>query len=124
MNNNFYPAAVDKITQAITADHAGDYEKAYPLYKAAIEYFMTGMKYDSNPASKAQIKDKVTGYMDRAEALRNVLESQKQPPSSKGAGGGAVTRNKDEDSKEDDDKSKMRGALSSAIVSEKPNVKW
>lgn len=26
--------------------------------------------------------------------------------------------------KDDDEKAKMRGALSSAIVSEKPNVKW
>ena len=46
-----------------------------------------------------------------------------------GGGGGSATASKDpskgKDGKGDDDETaKLRGALSSAIVSEKPNVKW
>lgn len=65
--------------------------------------------------------------MKRAEEIKNVLESQNNPAKG-GGGGGSKTLSKDDaknnkDDK-DDEKSKMRGALSSAIVSEKPNIKW
>lgn len=64
--------------------------------------------------------------MERAEQLKKALS---QPPSSSkgggGSGGGSATKSRDEgDSKDDEEKSKLRGALSSAIVSEKPNIKW
>lgn len=64
--------------------------------------------------------------MKRAEDLKNVLAEQSAPKKGKGGGGGgAATKNKEDgDTKDDEEKTKMRGALSSAIVSEKPNVKW
>ena len=77
--------------------------------------------------------ERVDGYMKRAEDLKNVLESQHAPPPSKGGGGGGggsggITKRRtdgDNDRDEDDrEKSKLRGALSSAIISEKPNVSW
>lgn len=52
MQNQFIPQAVEIVKQAIDADNAGDYEKALPLYKRALEYFMTGLKYEQNPAGK------------------------------------------------------------------------
>ena len=77
--------------------------------------------------------ERVDGYMKRAEDLKNVLESQHAPPPSKGGGaggggsGGITKRRTDGDNDRDEDdreKSKLRGALSSAIISEKPNVAW
>ena len=77
--------------------------------------------------------ERVDGYMKRAEDLKNVLESQHAPPPSKvggagGGGSGGITKRRtdgDNDRDEDDrEKSKLRGALSSAIISEKPNVAW
>lgn len=56
MDNQFIPQAVDIVKQAIQADNAGDYEKALPLYKRALEYFMTGLKYEKNPAARDTIK--------------------------------------------------------------------
>jgi vacuolar protein-sorting-associated protein 4 len=128
MNNTFIPQAVEIVKQAIDLDNLGEYEKALALYRRSLEYFMTGLKYEQNPASKKMILDRVDGYMKRAEEIKNVLESQNGPVSGKGGGGGAKTLSKDDpknkEDKGDEEKTKMRGALASAIVSEKPNIKW
>eukprot|EP00595_Chromulina_sp_UTEXLB2642_P001625 CAMPEP_0196764086 /NCGR_PEP_ID=MMETSP1095-20130614/5342_1 /TAXON_ID=96789 ORGANISM="Chromulina nebulosa, Strain UTEXLB2642" /NCGR_SAMPLE_ID=MMETSP1095 /ASSEMBLY_ACC=CAM_ASM_000446 /LENGTH=373 /DNA_ID=CAMNT_0042118713 /DNA_START=260 /DNA_END=1381 /DNA_ORIENTATION=- len=43
----------------------------------------------------------------------------------KPASGGTTTKSKDDkEDKEDEEKTKMRAALSAAIISEKPNIKW
>lgn len=63
--------------------------------------------------------------MKRAEDLKNALEgSQNQGPSNGGGGTNTATKSNKDGGKDDDEKGKMRSALSSAIVSEKPNVKW
>jgi vacuolar protein-sorting-associated protein 4 len=87
---------------------------------------MTGLKYEKNPAARQRVLEKVDGYMKRAEQLKNSLEGANNTTKPSGGGGGAATKNKNDekDSKEDDEQKKLRGALSSAIVSEKPNVKW
>ena len=128
MNNTFIPQAVEIVKQAIDLDNLGEYEKALALYRRSLEYFMTGLKYEQNPASKKMILDRVDGYMKRAEEIKNVLESQNNGANKGGGGGGAKTLSKDDakgkEDKGDEEKTKMRGALSSAIISEKPNVKW
>jgi vacuolar protein-sorting-associated protein 4 len=127
MQNNFTPQAVEIVKQAIDHDNLGEYEKALGLYRRALEFFMTGLKYEQNPAARKMILERVDGYMKRAEEIKNVLETQGGPPPSKG-GGGAKTLDKNDpkhkDGKDDDENAKMRGALSSSIISEKPNVKW
>jgi len=70
--------------------------------------------------------------MKRAEELRDYLNKQaevnKQGGSSGGGGGGAGgAGTKPKGAGEDDadaEKQKLRGALSGAVVTEKPNVKW
>ena len=52
MQNSFYPQAIDVVQKAIEADNAQEYEKAYALYKKAIEYFVTGLKYEQNPSGE------------------------------------------------------------------------
>lgn len=49
MQNNFIPQGVTEVTKAIQLDNDGDYEKALPSYKRALEYFTTGLKYEQNP---------------------------------------------------------------------------
>lgn len=92
-------------------------------YRRALEHFLTGLKWVENPAAKESIKTRIDGYMKRAEELRDVLDKQKAGPQKK-SGGGAATKNKDDGDKDEDETRKMKGALSSAIVSEKPNVAW
>ena len=67
MENQFIPQAVEIVKQAIAADQAGDYEKALPLYKRSLEYFMTGLKYEKNPAARDTIK------LVRYDLIVNVL---------------------------------------------------
>jgi vacuolar protein-sorting-associated protein 4 len=129
MQSQFIPQAAEIVKQAIEADVAGEYEKALPLYRRALEYFMTGLKYEPNPAAKKQIMERVDGYMKRAEELKNAIAGGGgHGPSGAGAGGGggstSTQNRKDGDQKDEEEKNRMRGALKSAIVSEKPNVKW
>ena len=71
---------------------------------------------------------RVDTYINRAEVLKKALDEATAPPAEPkghGGSGGASTKAKgDGDGKDDDESKKLRGALSSAIVSEKPNVKW
>jgi hypothetical protein len=93
------------------------------------DYFMAGLKYEKNPQTKATISARVEGYMKRAEDLKAVVDKDRAAAANKGkkggGGGGTATRNPGEDEeKEDEEKNKLKGALSSSIVTEKPNVKW
>ena len=44
--------------EAVQEDQAGNYQKAFDLYKIALEYFSTHLKYEKNPRSKAAISEK------------------------------------------------------------------
>uniref|UniRef100_I2CP71 Vacuolar protein-sorting-associated protein 4 n=2 Tax=Nannochloropsis gaditana TaxID=72520 RepID=I2CP71_NANGC len=89
---------------------------------------MAGLKYEKNPATKATIQARVEGYMKRAEDLKEVVEKERaaaQNRGRKGGGeGGTATRQPGEDEKEEEDKNKLKGALASSIVTDKPNVRW
>mmetsp|Transcript_8876 Transcript_8876/g.20711 ORF Transcript_8876/g.20711 Transcript_8876/m.20711 type:complete len:467 (-) Transcript_8876:422-1822(-) len=127
--NTFISQGIDIVKLAIEADNAHDYETALTHYKKCLEYFMTGLKHEKNPAVRDTILKRVEGYMKRAEDLKNVLDEQAQSKNNgpSGGGGGAASLSKDAkggDSKEDAEKQKLADSLSSAIVAEKPNVSW
>ncbi|OQR86899.1 vacuolar protein sorting-associating protein [Achlya hypogyna] len=122
MDNKFIPQAIALVTQAIQEDTNKNYEAAFKLYKQSLEHFMIGVKYEKNPTSKEIIMKRVEGYMSRAEQLREMLEGAARPKVV--AAGGVAEKDKDDEESEDTEKSKLRGALASAVVSEKPNVKW
>merc|ERR1719444_324364 len=87
---------------------------------------MVGMKYEKNEARKNTILERVEGYMKRAEELSDYIKKKNELEQG-GSGEGAATLNKSDKEGEnsmDKEKEKLRGALSSAIVSEKPNVQW
>ena len=62
--------------------------------------------------------------MKRAEELKDAIAGAAKNNNNKNGEGGTATKHKTEGDKDDEEKAKMRGALSSSIVSEKPNVKW
>ena len=47
------------VKEAVQEDQAGNYQKAFELYKIALDYFSTHLKYEKNPRSKAAISEKV-----------------------------------------------------------------
>ena len=124
MENKFIPDAIEIVGRAIKADNDGEYEQALNLYRDALGRFTMGLKYEKNESRKKLIIERVEGYMKRAEELRDYLNKQ-QELESKG-GGGAASKKRGEGDDDDDakEKSKLRGALSNAIVTEKPDVKW
>jgi len=121
------------VKQAVIADNADELEKALSLYKQGLGYFMTGLKYIKNDKSKNAIREKMLQYMDRAEQIKQAIE-RKTAPKKKvvktGAKGGSDEKKEgkngehDEDDEKDPETAKLQAALSSAIVTEKPNVKW
>jgi vacuolar protein-sorting-associated protein 4 len=121
MENNLLPQAVDIVKQAMSYDAGGDYENALTFYRRALEYFVVALKYESNPSSKATILSRVEGYMKRAEQLKEVLDANQNNSSGSTSG---LTKNRQPGDKDEDESAKMKGSLSSAIISEKPNVKW
>mmetsp|Transcript_32613 Transcript_32613/g.59052 ORF Transcript_32613/g.59052 Transcript_32613/m.59052 type:complete len:449 (+) Transcript_32613:75-1421(+) len=124
MENSFIPDGVEIVSRAIAADNENEYEKALALYRDALARFTMGLKYEKNEARKKLILERVEGYMKRAEELRDYLN--KQSELDKEGGGGAAMKSKDDKDEDDADaeKKKLRGALSGAIVTEKPDVKW
>ncbi|KAI3783681.1 hypothetical protein L1987_42767 [Smallanthus sonchifolius] len=131
MYSNFKEQAIVYVKQTVEEDTAGNYAKAFTLYMNALEYFKTHLKYEKNPKLKEAITQKFTDYLRRAEEIRAVLEDGGgSKPSSNGGETGVVTRpksnkkNGDGDGGEDAEQAKLRLGLNSAIIREKPNVKW
>ncbi|KAF2737959.1 vacuolar protein sorting-associated protein-like protein VPS4 [Polyplosphaeria fusca] len=131
-NADFLGRAIETVKKAIETDTAGEYEKAYNQYYAALELFMLALKWEKNPKSKEMIRGKVAEYMERAEKLKQHLEqndtSNRKKPSAMGANGkasgGSGKGKGDDDEDQDPDSKKLRGALAGAILSEKPNIRW
>lgn len=124
MDSSLITQGIEIVSKAIAADGEGDFERALALYRDALARFTLGLKYEKNEARKKLVIERVEGYMKRAEELSDYLKKQAELGPSGGAGGAAVKKPGEGDDEPDAEKKKLRGALSSAIVSEKPNVKW
>lgn len=125
MDSQLIPQGIEIVQKAIAADGEQDFEKALSYYRDALSRFTIGLKYEKNEARKKLIMERVEGYMRRAEELSDYLK--KQGELDKGGGGGVAAKKKGDDNGDDEpdaETKKLRGALSSAIVSEKPNVSW
>ncbi|CRK16959.1 hypothetical protein BN1708_011897 [Verticillium longisporum] len=127
MSNNvdFLGRAVNTVKQAIEADNAGEYEKAFNLYKQSLEVFVLAIKYEKNAKSKDLIRAKTAEYMDRAEKLKNHLNEAEAKKASGGKGAvGANGKGKEDKDGDDGEDKKLKNALSGAILQERPNVRW
>ncbi len=128
---------------AVRYDLAKQYDEALDHYKAAIEYlnYVAQKKFENEEFLDKDIKDqlhkmkdevliKLTkekdgGYYGRAEAIKKLLAES--PPRDKNGGDGnasTMTKPKDTTTSKDKEKAELRGALQSAIVAVKPNIKW
>ncbi|CAG8571537.1 740_t:CDS:2 [Funneliformis mosseae] len=131
-NCNFIDKAVEIIKKATDEDSKGEYEQAYKNYNNALDYFMKALKYEKNEQRKDSIRKKIIEYLNRAEKLKEYLNSkeEKSKESSKKAikangDDGGKGRKKNGTSEDDDEENKkLRGALTSAILTEKPDIRW
>jgi vacuolar protein-sorting-associated protein 4 len=124
--------AINLVKDAVEKDKAADYPSAFRLYMSALDHFTIYLKYEKNPMMHQTIKAKFTEYLERAEELKKLIDetsatSRANPAASPDSAlrakpkGGAKGSNNNE---ADEERSKMQGALGSAIVTEKPNVRW
>lgn len=118
--------AIELVKQAVAEDDAANYTKAFALYMSALDYFNTHLKYEKNPKVRDSIKAKLLEYVKRAEQIRELLDND-----GVGAGGNGTDsvkpkgqRKGDRGGDDDAEQTKLRSGLNSAIVREKPNVKW
>lgn len=115
----FSTKKTEYVKEAVAEDNAGNYSKALELYKVALEYFSTHLKYEKNPKAKEAITAKFKEYLERAEYLKGVVDGQTAeaaapPPGA--AGTGAQKAKGDKAGGGDDDNAKLKGQLSSAIL--------
>eukprot|EP00802_Teleaulax_amphioxeia_P014562 Tamp_14630.p1 GENE.Tamp_14630~~Tamp_14630.p1 ORF type:complete len:450 (+),score=112.70 Tamp_14630:107-1456(+) len=90
------------------------FAEAKSAYLICLEAFAAARKWEKSEQVKQKFKEYQMEYTTRAEAISAMLEKPAEPakPKKEAEGGG------------DKDKNKMREAVESAIVQEKPNVKW
>lgn len=85
---------------------------------------------EKNEKSKVLIRGKIEEYLTRAETLKKHIQAQEEKGSRKAVsanGSASTVGGKGKESGDDDqdpELKKLRAGLSSAILSEKPNVKW
>ncbi|KAK0471946.1 P-loop containing nucleoside triphosphate hydrolase protein [Armillaria novae-zelandiae] len=123
--------AIEIVQKAVEDDSNKNYPEALKRYMLALEFFMLVLKYEKNDKAKAIIRVKVDEYLSRAELLEKHLASQGEGRTGTSAtvvgSGGVGALGKRKNSNEDDqdvEVKKLRAGLSSAILSEKPNVHW
>lgn len=121
---NFLQSAIQYVTQATEADQAQKYDEAFRLYQLSLQYFQTALKYEKNDKVKQTIRSKIVEYISRAEQLKEMLEKKKSAPIAQGANGKSSTKKTEDGEDVDPEDKKRQDSLSSAILKEKPNVKW
>lgn len=127
MGSDILDKAIDMAKKATEADKQGKYEEAIQLYGSTIEHFMHAIKYEiPDKPSKEKIRSKVREYLSRAELLKEA-QNKKSKVSSKGEpvkdSDNTGQKGKEENSK-DDETDKLMSQVASAILLEKPNVRW
>ncbi|KAF9103192.1 Vacuolar protein sorting-associated protein 4 [Mortierella sp. AM989] len=117
--------AVETVRRATEADSKGHLDEALPLYQTALEYFLTALKYEKNERVKETVRRKVIEYMNRAEQIKeNPVKLEEKPKKKPIAASNGMKKDSDDDDGDDADTKKLKGALTSAILTEKPNIKW
>ncbi|KAL8595819.1 hypothetical protein ACOMHN_012237 [Nucella lapillus] len=66
------------VSEAVKKDSEGDCKTAVQLYCDALAYFVPAINYEKDSAKKGALRGKVREYMDRAEALKQMLKPQRQ----------------------------------------------
>lgn len=95
-NCNFLSKAIEHVKKATEEDKAQNYPEALRLYQLSLEYFLTAIKCmsrlrpllilldEKNEKRKQTIRLKVTEYMDRAEEIKQLIDSGQDKQDSSG----------------------------------------
>ncbi|KAH3743596.1 vacuolar protein sorting factor 4B [Pelomyxa schiedti] len=121
---NFLKKAIDIVTKATQADRDENFEEALTLYQKAIKTFAIAKKYERNPRTRETIDQKVIQYLERAEAIKEMLDNAPKTPVAAASGAATKSGGGADDDEATKDKASRQAALHEAILQEKPDVKW
>ncbi|KAI0063093.1 AAA-domain-containing protein [Artomyces pyxidatus] len=133
MSGTTLDRAIDLVQTAIDEDKKQNYPEAYKQYQNALDYFMLALKYEKNDKSKVLIRAKIAEYLGRAEQLKNHLTQSDEKRARRAVGangmanggpGGDGKKKDDDEGDQDPEVKKLRAGLASAIVVDKPDVRW
>lgn len=111
--------------RANEAEKAEKYQEAYGHYMAALDIFMHLIQYEKNQQLVKVYREKMGQYMSRAEYIKKtVLDKPTEQAGGNGSGATAQKKKGKGGDDGDEEEEKFSKALSEAIVTEKPNVKW
>lgn len=110
---NLIDRSKDLINRAVDCDKKGSYDEAISYYRDGTRIMLQAIQFEKNKYIVENYRQKATEYLSRAEYLTKYLEERTKKPVADSRASG-----------DDDENKKLREALSSAIVTEKPNVKW
>eukprot|EP01066_Platyproteum_vivax_P011502 Platyproteum_vivax@DN5224_c0_g1_i2.p1 len=115
--------AIQLSQQAAQLDEAAEYQRAFDMYKVALDNWMLVFKYEKNAALKERLGKKIEEYVQRAEKLKGYLNAQSSEEAVPAPTGSVAAQKKkgDLDDKDDEEHSQ---SFQSAIITEKPNIKW
>ncbi|KAN0101141.1 P-loop containing nucleoside triphosphate hydrolase protein [Tylopilus felleus] len=121
--------AIEIVQRAIDEDVKQNYAESYKQYMNSLDYFVLAQKYEQNESAKVLIRAKIDQYRTRAETLKKHIQVQdekrsRRAVSANGSGGAVGGSGEGRDNDQDPELKKLRAGLSSAILSEKPDVKW
>lgn len=126
--NGSLQKAIEIVSRATEEDKNKNYEEALRQYQHGVQYFLHAIKYEAHSdKAKQSIREKCAQYLERAEKLKEYVNSQQAGAEKKKKpvkDGESKDSKDDEEDDDDPEKKKMMDKLSGAIVMDKPNVKW
>lgn len=66
--------AIALVSEAVKLDQESNYKAAVQIYCQALDYFVPALQYEQDSLKKSAIRQKVDGYMKRAEELKQHLK--------------------------------------------------
>ncbi|EAY23276.1 ATPase, AAA family protein [Trichomonas vaginalis G3] len=133
----YFNDGVNLIKNAVAMDNAGQYEQAKNYYNQAAAKFNLAKK-QAGPQTSENLLNKATEHAERCTKRASELDNiQPAAPSAAGGSSGAAQASKPsnkkqggggggggKDGKENDENSEFESRMASAILVEKPNIKW
>lgn len=77
---------MEYVKQAVQANNARNYAKAFSLYMNALEDFKIYLKYETNPKMKEAVNAKFDEYLHHAEVVRTILDEDGAGPGASSGG--------------------------------------
>lgn len=153
MSNKYIQQGTAFVKAAVAHDNKNELAQALDMYTRGITMFLTGIRSIHHDRTKKKIRERVVSYMDRAEQIKKQLappapvqtpapstdssipSPRPSPAHTASPRAEKKTEKKSEEKKEkkedgkeekkvDPETEKLRKALSHAIVTEAPNVRW